>query len=100
MKKFCFIISILVAIPLAMAFLRGYKDSQSLMSQPLYETMFFVMKGYGVCHWQQADSIEQIIDYLENDCIMEDGFKENVDLFFKFIDRNNCERVYKWILEH
>ena len=60
-----------------------------------YETM-----GFGEVIGDEDALIERINDYLENGCIMEDGFKENVDRFFKFIDRNNCERVYKWILEH
>ncbi len=96
MKKFCFIISILVAIPLAMAFLRGYKDSQSLMSQPLYETMFFVMKGYGVCHWQQADSIEQIIDYLENDCMTDEDnpWKKEYQQLLCYLKDSQSRYVY------
>ena len=37
---------------------------------------------------------------MKNDCTMEDEYKERVDLFFKFTDRNNCKRVYEWMLEH
>ena len=36
----------------------------------------------------------------ENDCIMEDKFKERVEGFFKFTDRNNCKRVYDWLIKH
>lgn len=59
-----------------------------------YETM-----GFGEVMDEEYALIEKIWYYLENDCIMEEEFKENVDNFFKFIDKNNCERVYKWILE-
>ena len=58
-----------------------------------YESM-----GFGEVISDEDALIKKIEDYLKNDCIMEDKFKENVNSFFKFIDRNNCERVYKWIL--
>ena len=60
-----------------------------------YESM-----GFGEVIEDEDALIEKIEDYLENDCVMEDAFKENVGKFFKFIDRNNCERVYNWILKH
>ena len=37
--------------------------------------------------------------YLENGCIMEDMYKNNVDKFFKYTDKNNSKRVYEWILK-
>ncbi len=60
-----------------------------------YETM-----GFGELIDNENDLINKIYYYLENDCIMEDNFKNNVDKFFKFIDKKNCERVYNWIIEH
>ena len=44
--------------------------------------------------------LSKIRYYLNNDCMMEDKFKERVDQFFKFNDNKNCERVYKWILKN
>ncbi len=60
-----------------------------------YESM-----GFGEVISDADDLIGKIGDYLDNGCVMEDRFKENVDSFFKFNDRNNCKRVYEWILEH
>lgn len=56
--------------------------------------------GFGEVISEEDVLIEKIEDYLDNGCVMEDRFKENVDRFFKFNDRNNCKRVYEWILEH
>ena len=56
--------------------------------------------GFGEIVSDEDDLIGKIEDYLENDCVMEDEFKENVDSFFKFNDRKNCERVYRWILRN
>ena len=60
-----------------------------------YDTM-----GFGEVISDEDTLIGRIENYLENDCIMEEEYRENVDRFFKFTDRKNSERVYKWILEH
>ena len=44
--------------------------------------------------------IDKTIEYIENDCKMEDEYVEKVDKFFKYTDKNNCKRVYDWILKH
>ena len=60
-----------------------------------YETM-----GFGPVIGDEDDLVDRIIDYIENDCKMEDNFKENVGKFFKYTDKNNCKRNYEWLLEH
>ena len=59
-----------------------------------YETMGFgpVVKDYG-------DLIGRIIDAVDSGCVMDDDYKERVDSFFKYIDKDNSRRVYKEILE-
>lgn len=44
--------------------------------------------------------IDKIIEYMENDCKMEEIYQKRVDNFFKFVDKNNSKRVYDWIYEH
>ncbi len=60
-----------------------------------YETM-----GFGDIFYNEEELVDKIIYYLENDCIMEDEFKQRVEKFFKFTDRNNCKRVYDWLITH
>ena len=48
----------------------------------------------------EDDLIGKIDFYLQNNCIMEDNYKSNVDKFFKYRDDKNCERVYNWIKKH
>ena len=31
---------------------------------------------------------------------MEEEYIDKVDKFFKYTDKNNCKRVYDWILKH
>lgn len=44
--------------------------------------------------------IAKIMEYIENDCKMEERYIERVEKFFKYHDKNNCKRVYDWILKH
>ena len=60
----------------------------------------FETNGFGDLTNNEDDLVNKIIEYVENDCVMEDKYKERVDTFFKFRDQNNCKRVYNWILEH
>ncbi|WP_455645471.1 CDP-glycerol:glycerophosphate glycerophosphotransferase [Methanosphaera sp.] len=60
-----------------------------------YETM-----GFGDVIKSEDDLIDKIKYYLENNCEMEDKYKERVNSFFKYHDKNNCKRVYEWIYNH
>ncbi|MCQ2737764.1 MAG: bifunctional glycosyltransferase family 2 protein/CDP-glycerol:glycerophosphate glycerophosphotransferase [archaeon] len=44
--------------------------------------------------------INKIKEYIINDCKMEEEYKNRATNFFKFNDKNNCKRVYNWILKH
>ncbi|WP_455645472.1 CDP-glycerol:glycerophosphate glycerophosphotransferase [Methanosphaera sp.] len=57
-----------------------------------YETM-----GFGDIIKSEDDLVDKIKYYLENNCEMEDKYKERVTTFFKYNDKNNCKRVYEWI---
>ena len=56
--------------------------------------------GFGDVIEEEEDLINKIIYYIDNDCVMEEKYKDNVDKFFKFTDKNNSKRVYDWIRKH
>ena len=56
--------------------------------------------GFGDVVKNEEDLINKIIYYIDNDCLMEDKYKDNVHKFFKYNDKNNSKRVYDWILKH
>ena len=60
-----------------------------------FETM-----GFGEVIEDKEQLFNKIDYYLNNDFKMEDKYVERVNEFFKFTDKNNCERVYNWIKEH
>ena len=60
-----------------------------------YETM-----GFGEVVKNHQDLVDLIIDYVNKNCDMKEEFKERVDSFFEFNDKNNCKRVYDFILNN
>ena len=56
--------------------------------------------GFGQIIDDEDDLVEKIIEYIENDCLMEDEYVKRVESFFKFHDRNNSKRVYEWLINH
>ncbi len=54
--------------------------------------------GFGEVEYTLESTVERIIEYMENDCVLKDIYKERIDNFFAFNDRKNCERVYNAIL--
>lgn len=44
--------------------------------------------------------IDKIIEYMDNNCQMEEKYQKRVENFYKYIDKNNSKRVYDWIYEH
>ena len=55
--------------------------------------------GFGEVIKSEENLVEKIKYYLENDCEMEETYRNRVEDFFKYTDKNNCRRVYEWILE-
>jgi len=48
----------------------------------------------------EDELIDKIIEYMDNNCQMEEIYQKRVDNFYKFNDKNNSKRVYDWIYEH
>lgn len=55
--------------------------------------------GFGPVVTDYDDLINNIKSYVDSDCRMEDIYKKRVDDFFKYMDKNNCKRVYKELVE-
>lgn len=57
-----------------------------------YETM-----GFGEVISDEDELINLVDKYIINDCEMKEEYKNRVDNFYKFKDKNNCKRVYEEI---
>lgn len=56
--------------------------------------------GFGDVIDNEEDLVDKIIEYMDNDCEMEEKYKKRVDKFFKYTDQKNCSRVYDWLYKH
>lgn len=55
--------------------------------------------GFGEVEYTYESTVERIIEYIKNGCHMKPVYRERVDHFFAYRDRNNCQRVYDKIME-
>lgn len=54
--------------------------------------------GFGEVEYTLEGTIDRIIEYMENGCIVKDEYRQRIDQFFAFNDQNNCQRVYEKIV--
>jgi len=65
-----------------------------------FEEGYFKYKsmGFGEVIEKEEELIELIENYLKNNCEMKELYKNRVDTFYKYNDKNNCKRIYEYIL--
>lgn len=55
--------------------------------------------GFGPVCYDYDSTVKEIVRQLRNGCYMGEIYQNRVSDFFAYMDHNNCERVYKAILE-
>ena len=55
--------------------------------------------GFGPVTTTLDETVNTLIEYIENDCVMKQEYVDRVEAFFAYTDRNNCKRVYEAIEE-
>lgn len=55
--------------------------------------------GFGEVEYTLEGTVDRIIEYMENGCALKDQYRQRIDQFFAFNDKNNCQRVYEKIME-
>lgn len=55
--------------------------------------------GFGEVEYTLEATVDRIIEYMENGCQLKDKYRQRIDSFFAFNDKNNCQRVYEKIIE-
>lgn len=59
-----------------------------------YENM-----GFGPVCYDYESTVAAIIKAIENNCVMDEKYKNRVNNFFAYHDNRNCERIYQEILK-
>lgn len=55
--------------------------------------------GFGEVEYDLESTVNRIIEYMENDCQLKDAYRERIDNFFAYNDKNNCQRIYEKLIE-
>ncbi len=76
-------------------------DRKEFFSSHTYTEGYFdyTENGFGECLFNYEDSLETILSYIENDCELKDKYKERIDSFFFYHDKNNSKRILDEILK-
>ena len=55
--------------------------------------------GFGEVVNDYESTVNLLCEYMENGCKLKDFYRERIDKFFAFNDKNNCQRILEKILE-
>lgn len=74
-------------------------DKETFFKSHTYTKGYFDYEknGFGPVLYDYENTVNEIIKYIENGCVIEKKYKERIDKFYKYHDKKNCERVYKEI---
>ncbi len=53
--------------------------------------------GFGEVEYTVQDTVNRIIEYIENGCELKPEYRKRIDDFFAFNDKNSCERIFEKI---
>ena len=55
--------------------------------------------GFGEVEYDLDSTVDRIIEYMENGCELKDVYRDRIEGFYAFGDKNNSQRVYEKIME-
>lgn len=74
-------------------------DKAAFFTKHIFSEGYFDYErdGFGEVTYNLKDTVERIIEYMENDCTLKDLYRNRINSFFAFHDKNNCQRIYEAI---
>ena len=77
-------------------------DKEAFFEAQTYDEGYFDYErdGFGPVCTTYDDTVQAIIDAVNDDCAVQDFYRARMDAFFAFSDRNNCKRILKEIKKH
>lgn len=74
-------------------------DKNKFFSEHFNQGYFICERdGFGEVEYDLESTVNRIIEYMENNCQLKEKYKERIEKFFGFHDRNNCKRTFDAIL--
>lgn len=53
--------------------------------------------GFGEVEYTVNGIVDRMVEYMENDCVLKEKYRERINHTFQFNDQSNCKRVYETI---
>jgi len=77
-------------------------DKEAFFEAQTYDEGYFDYDrdGFGPVCTTYDDTVQAIIDAVNDDCAVQDTYRARMDDFFAFSDRDNCRRILKEIKKH
>lgn len=71
-------------------------DREEFFENHIYKPGYFDYEedGFGEVTYDMESLINVMIEYMKDDCKVHEPYRSRMDAFFKYNDKNNCERVY------
>lgn len=78
-----------------------HPDREEFFANHVYTAGYlnYEKNGFGEVEYDVDSLVDRIIEYLKTDCKMKEKYEKRVNNFFKYNDKNNCERTYEKIIE-
>jgi len=75
-------------------------DKERFFSGQVYDEGYFKYEqdGFGPVCYDYQSTVDALIRYIENDCVLEPDYLERINNFYFATDTNNCKRVYEEII--
>ncbi len=76
-------------------------DADTFFKGQIYDRGYFSYEddGFGPVAYDYESSVEEIVKQIENGCEIEEKYKDRINEFYEFHDKNNCKRVYEEIIK-
>ena len=75
-------------------------DHEEFYKGQIYDPGYFDYErdGFGEVEYDLEHTVDRIIEYMENGCQLKDRYRERIEKFFGFHDKNNCQRTFEAII--
>lgn len=77
-------------------------DKEEFFGNHIYSEGYFSYEknGFGPVTYDYEQTVEKLLEMLDNDCKLDDEYRKRAEEFYGFHDRENCKRVYEKICEY
>lgn len=74
-------------------------DKEEFFAMHTYDKGYFEYErdGFGEVEYDLEGTVRRVIEYMEDDCKLKEKYRERIEKFFAYHDRENCQRVYEAI---